>query len=242
LRKVYSEEKEDVIKIISKARKIDEAVAEDLPNYFIQMMNDSTKSVPLTLKSLYQFIAIAAAHMVSNDSIQLSQFYFNYVFNEFANLDPEIRFIMITFKVGFQCLQVSFGSQPQLDQLLPGVSFPGTDLEEYKNIDDGHHRDLAHGYEFEDDNLGNFRCFKLGKFEKAFISNLAKDTESYLFLFKIISKLFRSCQIISDAKTNYEESPYRMDNVLPLGFVNLNDVMELVDPSENNMNILFGLK
>jgi hypothetical protein len=237
---VYEIEREDVIKIISKAKKVGDRIPEDAPNYFILRMNNPEKLVPITLRCLYNFITISVSHMVANDSMSLSHFYFNYVFNAYANLDPELRYVMVTFKIGRQCLAVSFGSQPTLDQLLPGVIFPEQDLEEYKNSEDIHHVDRA--TDFEGDNLGHFKCFKLGKFERAFISNLAKDTESYLLLFKIISKLFRSCQILSDYSGEYALSPFRMDNVEPLGTVKASDIIDLIEPSENNMSILFSLK
>lgn len=129
-----------------------------------------------------------------------------------------------------------------MEQLLPGVAFPEHDLEEHKNLEDNHITDAFHGYEFQDDNLGEFKSFKLSKYERAYISNLSKDTEYYLFLFKIMSKLFRSCQILSESETEYAKSPYRMDNETPLGMVKLPEILDLIEPNENNMNILFGIK
>lgn len=153
-----------------------------------------------------------------------------------------MRFILVTFKIGYQCLNILFGSQPQTKVLLPGVEFPDTDIEEYKNNEDTVKSDSPYGFEYEDDNIGNFKCFKLTKFEKAFISNLAKDTEYYLLLFKIMSKLFRSCRIVGEARVDYSKSPFRMDNEEPLASIQMSELNELIEPSENNLNILFNMK
>lgn len=230
------------MKIVAKAKSVYESTPDDVPNYFIAMMNDPDKRIPLTLRCLYQFITISLTHMVAGESIALAQFFFNYAFHVYAGLSPETRFVMITFRVGFQCLYVAFGTQPQLDQFLPGVAFSEADLEEHQNTPEARPQDQLIKQEFDDCDLGNFRSHKLGKYEKAYISNLAKDTEHYLLLFKIMSKLFRSCQILSDSEAKYSESPFRMDNEDPLGIVKMPEVVDLVEPSESNTNILFSMK
>lgn len=242
LKKVYPGERNDVVKIIKKAKEIYDSTPEDVPNYFISIMNDDSKNIPSTLRCLYQFITISVSHMESGESINLAQFYFNYAFNVYADLGPEMRFVMIAFKIGMQCLAVSFGSQPSIGAMLPGVAFGPNDIVPHINLEDTLKPDAPYGYEFGDDNLGHFTSFKLGKFEKAYISNLAKDTEYYLLLFKIMSKLFRSCHILSESETEYKDSPFRMDNEEALGMIKITELNDLIEPSENNSNILFNMK
>ena len=81
--KVYAEERSDVIKIVAKSRKIRSTSPEDLPNYFIKLMSDPDQAIPLSLKCLYQFITISVTHMEIDESINLAQFYFNYVINQY---------------------------------------------------------------------------------------------------------------------------------------------------------------
>lgn len=176
------------------------------------------------------------------DSIFLAQFYFNYSFNVFATLDECFRFVMIALKVEKQFWLLTFGTQPQLENLLPGVAFPPSDLEEHKNEDmkdkPMHLDDKA----YSDDDLGESKLFKLGKYEKAYIQSHAKDTENYIFLIKVLSKLYRSLQILSEDMTEYEASPYRMDNKEPLDFVKMPELVDLTNPNENVYNVLFGMK
>lgn len=40
----------------------------------------------------------------------------------------------------------------------------------------------------------------------------------------------------------YATSPYRMDNTEPVGTVKASEIIDLIEPSENNMGILFGRK
>ena len=57
-----------------------------------------------------------------------------------------------------------------------------------------------------------------------------------------MSKLFRSCRIVNEAKVDYVKSPYRMDNEEPLGLIKISELHDLIEPSENFMNILFSMK
>jgi hypothetical protein len=72
------------------------------------------------------------------------------------------------------------------------------------------------------------------------ISNLGKDIEPFVFSFKVISKLVRSCQILSEARTKYEDSPYRMDNPRPIHSISIKELEGLVEPTENTVGVLFG--
>ena len=98
--KVYSEERSGVIKIVKKIRT---STPEDLPNYYIKIMNDPEQSISLSLQCLYQFISVSITHMEIEESHNLAQFYFNYVFNLYADLGAGMRFILVTFKIGYQC-------------------------------------------------------------------------------------------------------------------------------------------
>lgn len=57
-----------------------------------------------------------------------------------------------------------------------------------------------------------------------------------------MSKLMRSCQILNETKPEYEKSIYKMDNEHSLGFVPLNEFLNLVQPNESVLNVLFGMR
>lgn len=128
-----------------------------------------------------------------------------------------------------------------MDTLVPGVKFAEGELE-LDQSDDGIEKKSLISNEHSDDDLGSFKCYKLNKFERVVISNLNKDIEPFLYQFKLMSKLMRSCQILNEVKPNYEDSPFRMDNTKPLGFVPLNEFVNLVQPNESVLNVLFGMR
>ena len=117
-----------------------------------------------------------------------------------------------------------------MEELVPGVVFSEEDLNLERIPSD------------EGDDLGNFKPLRLSKFDKIIISNLTKDIESFLYTFKLMSKLVRSCQILNETKPAYNSSPYRMDNEEELGYVPIGDMTSLVQPNESVMKVLFGMR
>lgn len=116
-----------------------------------------------------------------------------------------------------------------MEELIPGVEFGEDDL----NLDKQGN---------EEDGLGNFKAFKLSKIDKIYISNLNKDIEPFLYTFKLMSKLMRSCQILNEDKPPYSSSPFKMDNEKPLGYVPIGDVMALIQPNESVLKVLFKIR
>ena len=166
----------------------------------------------MTLRLLYQFIAVVMAKLQNSEMNLLSQFFYYSIFDWFASLCVEFRMILWSFRIYTLLLTSSFGSQITIDALLSDW-YPSI-KDEFENefvLEDAHWVEI-HDSEFEDNNLGNLKWYKLSKFDRVVISNLAKDIEPFVFSFKVISKLIRSCQILSEVRTKYEESPYRMDN------------------------------
>jgi len=93
-----------------------------------------------------------------------------------------------------------------------------------------------------DEDFGKYHQLKLSKFEKHSLSNLSKDVDSFLYMFKLISKLVRSCQYLSESKPEYSDSPFKMDNEEPVGYVAITDVQALVSPNESVLKYLFSQK
>lgn len=240
IRCVYPSEKKHIAKFVKKCVEVEQDAPDSAPQLIVQMINEPTANTPLTLKMLYQFLMITTGKDRRDSLSLLSQFYFYSIFDEFATLSADFRYIMLSFKVHSMLLMASFSNHTSLDQLLPNVVFLDNEMDHDAVYEDSLHKDSK--YENSDDDLGKFRQFKLSKFEHVVISNLGKDVEPFLFIFKVISKLVRSCSIQSESKTNYEDSQYKMDNASPLAVIHLRDFTNIVDPSENTMNVLFGIR
>ena len=194
----------------------------------------------MTLRLLYQFIAVVMAKLQNSEMNLLSQFFYYSIFDWFASLCVEFRMILWSFRIYTLLLTSSFGSQITIDALLSDW-YPAI-KDEFENefvLEDAHWVDI-HDSEFEDNNLGKFKWYKLSKFDRVVISNLAKDIEPFVFSFKVISKLIRSCQILSEVRTKYEESPYRMDNPRPINSISIKELEGLVEPTDNTVSVLFG--
>ena len=185
---------------------------------------------------------VSLTKVKSGEATTLSHFFYFAMIHEFACLDAEIRLVLASFKMHTLCIALVFSNQPSLEQMLPGVTFGESELDFDTSTEDVFQKEMLGSSEFEDDDLGRFKPFKLNKFERIMISNLNKDTEPFLFQFKVISKIIRSSQIINEAKPSYEESPYRMDNIGPIAHVGIPEFLSLVEPSENVCTILFGIR
>lgn len=185
---------------------------------------------------------VSLTKVKSGEASSLSHFFYFAMIHEFACLDAEIRLVLASFKMHTLCMNLVFSSQPSLDQMLPGVIFGESELDFDASTEDVFQKETLGISEFDDDDLGRFKPFKLNKFERIMISNLNKDTEPFLFQFKVISKIMRSSQIINEAKPKYEESEHRMENTSPIGHVGIPEFLSLVEPSENVCNILFGIR
>jgi hypothetical protein len=86
----------------------------------------------------------------------------------------------------------SFGNQISADALLPELySQIKTEFDTEFTLVDAHGSD-AHDTEFDDDDIGRSIFYRLSKFDRVVISNLAKDVEPFVYSFKVISKLIRS--------------------------------------------------
>jgi len=96
--------------------------------------------------------------------------------------------------------------------------------------------------DFNETDLGNFTVHRLNKLDQIMLQNMAKHLEPFLYEFRVMSKLIRSCQVISENVTDYASSEHRMRNVEPIGQVNLGEVQSLIDPSENVQNVLFSTR
>lgn len=112
--------------------------------------------------------------------------------------------------------------------MVPGVEYTEEDLCLEKDMND------------QEEDLGKYTPVKLNKFEKLGINNMGKDVESFLYIFKLLSKLVRSCQYLNESKPKYIDSPFRMENEEPLGYVPIGDVQNLVNPPDSVMKYLFG--
>jgi hypothetical protein len=136
----------------------------------------------------------------------------------------------------------AFSSSTSLDQLVSGVKFDDGELELESHSDDLDNKQVIGVSDCADDDLGHFKAYKLNKFERIMISNLNKDIEPFLYQFKLMSKLMRSCQILNESKPEFEKSIYKMDNEQALGFVPLTEFLNLVQPNESVLNVLFGMR
>ena len=138
---------------------------------------------------------------------------------------------MVSFKIQSVCVTCAFNSNTKIEELVPGVEFSPKELDlECENSSN----------DFDD--LGNFKAFKLNKLDKVMISNTNKGIEPFLLQFKLMSKLMRSMQMLNEAKPKYIDSPYRMDNEKPIGYLPLDEVFALIQPNESVMKVLFGMK
>lgn len=139
-------------------------------------------------------------------------------------------------------MNLAFSQNPSLDELIPGIKFGAQELDlEYRATETGT-QDMEISDDFEDDNLGKFKAFKMNKYEKVMVANLAKDIEPFLYEFKLMSKLVRSCEVKSEANSKYADSEFKMDNPSPLWMVAIPEFMSLVEPNENVVNVLFGMR
>jgi len=118
-----------------------------------------------------------------------------------------------------------------LQEIAPGVEFTEEDLSIEQNQE-----------VMSEENLGKYQTFKLSKFEKLTLPGLAKDIEQFLYTFKLLSKLVRSCQYFSESQPSYIESPFRMENEEPLGYILPEEVENLVSPNESVIKYLFLTK
>lgn len=235
IRKVYAQEKEDVKKVIQAIIGEGNLSAEEMTQLLVNYINDPSCSSPLTLKCLYRFCILAMAKVKQADTGLISSFLHFSILHEFARLAAEFRLVMINFKIHSLCITCAFSSTTDLDSLVPGVKFAEGELD-LPQHDDGIDSKAQAQTDFADDDLGTFKCYKLNKFERVVISNLNKDIEAFLYQFKLMSKLMRSCQILNEVKPKYEESPYRMDNAVSLGFVPVNEFINLVQPNDSVLN------
>lgn len=135
---------------------------------------------------------------------------------------------------------MAFSSNSSLEVLVPGIEFGEHELNLDMHFDDIDNMDNLSLTDFAEDDLGQYKTFKLSKIDVIVIQNFCKDVEPFLFEFKLISKLMRSCEILNEVKSPYEVSPFRMDNKEPLGQIEITEIMSLIEPSENVQSVLFG--
>lgn len=190
IRKVYSEERAEVKSVVQQIIKGGESQHAAMAQLLVQIMNTPDNKVPITLKLIYQLIIVTLSKVQAQEICTTAHFLFLAIFHEFALLDPEFRLIMIIFKIHNLCVSLAFSSNSSLDELVPGIQFGENELD----LDEVHNEGAQDMEitDFEHDNLGLFKAYKLGKFEKVMISNLGKDIEPFLYEFKLMSKLMRS--------------------------------------------------
>ena len=193
---------------------------------------DPSTNIPLTSSCLYSFMLVLLRKIDDGElTSTLSSFLFFGILNEIANVHQEYRRIMIDFKVHTLCIQYAFGQNYTIQEIAPDVEFTEEDLSLEQNPDNQSGEDL-----------GKYTPLKLSKFEKMTLPGLCKDIDSFLYTFKLMSKLIRSCQYLDASNSKYSDSPYRMDNLEPLGFVAADEVQSLVSPHENVIRYLFITK
>ena len=57
-----------------------------------------------------------------------------------------------------------------------------------------------------------------------------------------MSKIMRSLQVLNEAKPDYKDSPFKMDNSEPLGYLPIDDVYALIQPNDSVLKVLFGMR
>jgi hypothetical protein len=231
---VYPAEAEIIAAIIQQAKQDGTNVEGGVADKLIKQMQDNPGASNV-LSCLYSLIMISIRkeHPLIMNSIS-DQFFS--VLHEFAWLSEDTRDFMLIFKYAKFWTSLLFGVWYTIEGLLPDVSLSNNqdvEMKEEFEIIPG-----ADDKKFEDTNLGNFISYNLSKYELIRISNYNKDSVNYLFLIKLLSKLLRSWEIRGESKLGYEDSPFKMNNEKPLDLIELDEMQELIVPTENNLNIL----
>ena len=188
IRKVYEDDSEDVKKVIKLIQAESDGNPQKVLQNLVNLVNISPGDIPLSLACLYQFMIVTMSKVGSNEATTTCHYLFFAIIDEFANLGADMRYIMILFRIHSLGVSLAFSSNSSLDSLVPGIEFAENELSLDMHFDEIDNMDNLSLTDFAEDDLGQYKTFKLSKIDVIVIQNFCKDVEPFLFEFKLISK------------------------------------------------------